>query len=183
MHLFLLEKSFCLDLKYFTTIVKDRRNLVFLSAILLSSLLSILENTLDIKEQNLVIRESSNYKDIVYNRVLYRKDKTLETTLKNTLSKIVLNNINSKNKVFIFINNIEEDKALNKSLDIEYIYSKKQDKNTIFNSFFNTTNNSNRALLITSILEVSLDLPSIVYTINLESTYSNFPIYSLLSIV
>lgn len=176
-HLFLLEKSFRLDLKYFTTIVKDRGNLVFLSATLPPSLLGILESTLGIKDKNLIIRGSSNREDIVYNRVLYRKDKDLETTLRDTLNKIVEKDLDSRNKILIFINNIEEGKTLSRNLNIDYIYSSKEDKDTILNSFLSTNDNSNRALLTTSILEVGLDLPSIVYTINLE------PIYSLLSIV
>ena len=174
-HLFLLERSFRLDLKKFTTIVKDKGFLYLLSATLPTSLLGILEDSLGIKGNNTIIRGSSNREDIIYNRILYRDNNNLYTIISSTLASIYSNDINLDNKVLIFINNIKEGKALASFLDLDFISSKDIEKDTILSTFLESS--SKRALITTSILEVGLDLPKIKYTISIG------PIFSLISFI
>lgn len=174
-HLFLLEANYRLKLKYFNTLLKFKANIVFLSATLSYTLLKILENTLNIKGSNLVIRGSSNREDITYKRIYFRTKQEELSKLKDLLSSIEVDDINLDNKILIFTNSKKQGLELQTLLSLDFIYSNCPNKETILNNFLNS--NSSRALITTSILEVSLDLPNIKYTINLE------PIFSLLSLV
>jgi superfamily II DNA/RNA helicase len=174
-HLFLLEANFRLNLKYFSTILKYKASLVFLSATLPNSLIRILESTLNIKGINKVIKGSSNRDNIEYRRLFYRNKKEELEVLSNTLKEIESKDIELDNKILIFINSKAKGLELSKTLGLDFIYSNLEGLDLILKNFLET--NSKRALLTTSILEVGLDLPSIKYTINLD------PIFSLTSII
>ena len=174
-HLFLLEASYRPKLKYFSTLLRFKANIVFLSATLPNTLLRILENTLNIRELNRVIRGSSNREDITYKRLYYKNNKEEFILLTNTLADIESRDKNIDNKILIFINNIKKGLDLEEKLGLDFIYSNKANKEAILEDFL--AGRSRRAILTTSILEVGLDLPTIKYTINLD------PIYSLTSII
>lgn len=174
-HLFLLEANYRLRLKYFSSLLKYKANLIFLSATLPTTLLKILETTLNIKGINKVVRGNSNRDDIVYNRIYYKTNNEELLVLTNTLKEIEGRDKNLKNKILIFINNTKKGIELEDKLNLDFIYSNKANKDNILRDFLN--NSSKRAILTTSILEVGLDLPNIKYTLILE------PIFSLTSII
>lgn len=175
MHLFLLERTFRLELKYFKTLLKYKANIILLSATLPISLVNILESTLNIKGYTKIIRGSSNRENIIYKRIYFKTKKEEITILENTIKEITLNDLDTRNKILIFINSKDKGLELSRILGIDFISSNKEDKDTILKDFLKTS--SKRILITTSILEVGLDLPSIKYTINLD------PIFSLISIV
>ena len=175
MHLFLLEKNFRLELKYFKTLLKYKANIILLTATLPNSLLTILENTLNIKGYTKVIRGISNREDISYIRLYFKKKEEELTILKDTIAKITKEDIDPRNKILIFINSKAKGEEISLELKVNFIYSKKDNLDTILKEFLESS--SSRVLITTSILEVGLDLSNIKYTINLE------PIFSLISIV
>lgn len=174
-HLFLLERQFRLKLKYFRSILKYKANLVFLSATLPINLLNILEETLEIKGLNKIIRGSSNRENIEYKRIYFKNNKEETIKLNEILKEIEQTDLNLNNKILIFITSKEKGEKIAKLLNIDFIYSSLETKDTILEDFLN--NNTKRTIITTSILEVGLDLSSIKYTINLE------PIYSLISLI
>lgn len=174
-HLFLLEESFRLNLRYFNTILKYEVNLVFISATLPSPLLNILNTTLNIKEYNLIIRGLSNRSNISYKRLYYKEQGEDLKILGNILTSINSTDLDLSNKVLIFVNSIALGQKLSSTLNISFIYASLENSSLVLEEFLK--NSSKRVLITTSILEVGLDLREIKYTISIE------PIFSLLSII
>ena len=103
-----------------------------------SSLLNILESYLNIKGINKVIRGLSNRDNISYRRIYYRGSDEL-VTIQNTLSTIISSDINTSNKILIFITSTTKGKDLSSTLNYPFIYSKLSIKEAILADFISSS--------------------------------------------
>lgn len=174
-HLFLIESTFRFSLKYISTILKYKVNLIFITATLPLSLLNLLNNTFSIEDYNKVIRGTSNRSNIKYTRLFYNNYKDKVSLIRDTLSNINREDPTIENKVLLFVTSKKIGLELEEALNIPFIYKDREDYLIVLEEFI--TSKVNRVLITTSILEVGLDIKEIKYTINID------PIYSLISII
>lgn len=174
-HLFLLERTFRLDLRDVASVVQYRANVVLISATLPRPLLQLLNRTFGIGQFNSVIRGSSNRSDISYRRVYFRAREDRDEAVCGTIRAIDREDGDVANKIVVFVTSKKQGEELAERLHTDVVYSGKDDLARILEEFIHSK--TQRTLVTTSILEAGVDIRQIKYTISVE------PIYSLISVI